>query len=147
MKLFCIVTCFVFGNSHPIVTSGSRVSRAPPHHFSPTFLNLHGTKCKRVIRRNRNLYFQPYSDIIRTEFEDSTVITVAHRLNTVLHSDKIMVMENGRVVEFDHPKILLEVLLKIYVFFFQTIFRMKARYSGKWFMNRKIKMIFSNKLV
>ena len=30
------------GNSHPILTRGSRVSRAPPHHTLPAFLNLHG---------------------------------------------------------------------------------------------------------
>ena len=32
------------GNIHPIVTRGSRVSRAPPHHSIPAFLNLHGRK-------------------------------------------------------------------------------------------------------
>ena len=31
-----------FDSSHPIVTRGSRVSRAPPHHTLPTFLNLNG---------------------------------------------------------------------------------------------------------
>ena len=31
-------------NSHPNVTRGSRVSRAPPHHTLPAFLNLHGTR-------------------------------------------------------------------------------------------------------
>ena len=31
---------FSFGNSHPIVTRGSWVSRAPPHHTFPAFLNL-----------------------------------------------------------------------------------------------------------
>ena len=35
---------FPFGKSHPTVTRGSRVSRAPPHHILPAFLNLHGTK-------------------------------------------------------------------------------------------------------
>ena len=30
-------------SSHPIVTRGSRVSSAPPHHNLPTFLNLHFT--------------------------------------------------------------------------------------------------------
>ena len=38
------------GNSHPIVTRGSRVSRAPLHHTLrgglPAFQNLHGTKIK-----------------------------------------------------------------------------------------------------
>ena len=34
---------FLTGNSHPIVTRGSRVSRAPPHHTLPTFKNLNAT--------------------------------------------------------------------------------------------------------
>ena len=32
------------GNSHPIVTRGSRVSRAPPHHTLSAFLNVYGSK-------------------------------------------------------------------------------------------------------
>ena len=32
-----------FERSHPIVTWGSRVSRAPPYHFLPAFLNLNGS--------------------------------------------------------------------------------------------------------
>ena len=35
---------FSFGNSRPIVTRGFRVSRAPPHHTSPAFLNLQGRR-------------------------------------------------------------------------------------------------------
>ena len=31
------------GNSHPIVTPGSHVSRAPPQHALPAFLNLYST--------------------------------------------------------------------------------------------------------
>ena len=38
------------------------------------------------------------------EFKDSTVITVAHRLNTVIKSDKILVMGFGKVIEFDTPE-------------------------------------------
>lgn len=41
--------------------------------------------------------------LIRQEFKDVTVITVAHRLNTILHSDKIAVMGEGTVLEFDTP--------------------------------------------
>ena len=42
------------------------------------------------------------------EFKDSTVITVAHRLNTVIKSDKILVMGFGKVIEFDSPQRLMD---------------------------------------
>ncbi|CAH4030899.1 unnamed protein product [Pieris brassicae] len=45
---------------------------------------------------------------IRDHFKACTVITVAHRLNTVVDSDKILVLDAGRVMEFDHPHILLQ---------------------------------------
>ena len=44
--------------------------------------------------------------VIRTEFVNSTVITIAHRLDTVLDADRIMVLDAGRIVELDSPKAL-----------------------------------------
>ena len=44
---------------------------------------------------------------IREAFADSTIITVAHRLNTVIDFDKILVMDEGRVAEYDAPAALL----------------------------------------
>ncbi|CAG7784814.1 unnamed protein product [Allacma fusca] len=44
---------------------------------------------------------------IRTEFKHSTVITIAHRLNNIMDSDRILVIEAGEIAEFDSPANLL----------------------------------------
>lgn len=54
-------------------------------------------KTERIIQR-----------LIHDEFKDSTVLTIAHRLNTIINSDKVLVMSDGRAVEFDAPQTLLK---------------------------------------
>ncbi|XP_018575091.1 multidrug resistance-associated protein 4-like [Anoplophora glabripennis] len=45
---------------------------------------------------------------IRRKFANCTVLTVAHRLNTIMDSDKVLVMDSGTMIEFDHPHVLLQ---------------------------------------
>ena len=46
-------------------------------------------------------------ETIRKKFAECTVITVAHRLDTIIHSDKIVVLKEGEVVEQGAPSALL----------------------------------------
>ncbi|KAJ0970835.1 hypothetical protein J5N97_018794 [Dioscorea zingiberensis] len=47
-------------------------------------------------------------ETIRKEFKDCTVVTIAHRIHTVIDSDLILVLSEGRVLEYDTPARLLE---------------------------------------
>ncbi|XP_030917416.1 canalicular multispecific organic anion transporter 1 [Geospiza fortis] len=58
---------------------------------------------------------------IRSAFADCTVLTIAHRLHTIMDSNRVMVLHAGQIVEFDSPE---ELLMK------QGIFSAMAKDAG-----------------
>lgn len=85
-----------------------------------------------IVRRNKILILDeatanvdPQTDAliqttIRKKFSECTVLTIAHRLHTVMDSDKVLVMDAGQMVEFDHPHVLLQNKGVLYGMVLQT---------------------------
>uniref|UniRef100_A0A3B4AQ54 Uncharacterized protein n=1 Tax=Periophthalmus magnuspinnatus TaxID=409849 RepID=A0A3B4AQ54_9GOBI len=73
-----------------------------------------------VLRKNRILVIDeatanvdPRTDeliqqTIREKFKECTVLTIAHRLNTIIDSDRILVLDAGRISAYDEPYALLQ---------------------------------------
>ena len=59
--------------------------------------------CRSVDAKTEELMLR----IINEDLKDRTIIAVAHNLNTILDFDKIALLREGRLVEFDSPKELL----------------------------------------
>ncbi|PHH65591.1 hypothetical protein CDD81_2026 [Ophiocordyceps australis] len=64
-------------------------------------------------------------ELIRTWFKDWTIITVAHKLESIRQFDKIVVLDAGQVVEYDSP----QVLLADPSSFFKKLYE---KYSARW---------------
>ncbi|KAL7747342.1 Transporter of the ATP-binding cassette (ABC) [Sorochytrium milnesiophthora] len=63
-------------------------------------------------------------ETIRSEFADSTILCIAHRLRTVIDFDRVLVLDHGEVKEFDAPHRLLQRE--------QSIFRNMCTESGEF---------------
>ncbi|KAL6455854.1 hypothetical protein MHYP_G00357050 [Metynnis hypsauchen] len=73
-----------------------------------------------ILRKNRILIIDeatanvdPKTDeliqkTIREKFQECTVLTIAHRLNTIIDSDRILVLDAGRIHDYDEPHVLLQ---------------------------------------
>ncbi|XP_038855152.1 ATP-binding cassette sub-family C member 8-like [Salvelinus namaycush] len=46
--------------------------------------------------------------VVMTAFADRTVVTIAHRVHTILNADLVIVMKRGIILEYDRPQALLE---------------------------------------
>ena len=69
--------------------------------------------------------------LIKNEFKETIVITIAHRLNTIIQYDRILVLENGYLKEFDTP---LSLLKKGTSLFANLIKEYGKAYESKMFM-------------
>jgi ABC-type multidrug transport system fused ATPase/permease subunit len=49
---------------------------------------------------------QIIQNAINVLLHGSTIITIAHRIKTIIHYDKILVMRDGEIVEYDSPDVL-----------------------------------------
>ncbi|KAM4018780.1 ATP-binding cassette sub-family C member 8-like [Anomaloglossus baeobatrachus] len=46
--------------------------------------------------------------VVMTAFQERTVVTIAHRVHTILNADLVIVMKRGAIMEYDKPEVLLE---------------------------------------
>ncbi len=72
--------------------------------------------CRAVLRKNKIVIMdeatanidvvteQKILKLIEEEFFDATVLTIAHRLNTIIESDMVAVLSDGKLIEFDKPE-------------------------------------------
>jgi ABC-type multidrug transport system fused ATPase/permease subunit len=72
---------------------------------------------------------------IREELQGTIVLTIAHRLNTVLDYDRVLVLGDGKVIEFDAPGALLKNQ--------GGVFRTMCRASSDWpKMKERVRVTF-----
>lgn len=72
--------------------------------------------CRAILRKNKIVILdeatanidvvteKKIQELINLEFKESTVITIAHRLNTIIKSNFVLVLSRGTLVEYDSPK-------------------------------------------
>ena len=97
--------------SHTISENGSNLSIGEKQLICITRAILRKSKIVILDEATASIDFK-HEEIVQKAIDQllktSTLISIAHRIKTVLNSDKILVLENGEVKEFDNPNVLLK---------------------------------------
>lgn len=76
--------------------------------------------CRAILRKNKIVILdeatasidivteKKIQELIKEAFKDCTMLVVAHRLQTIIESDKVLVLDKGQTAEFDAPGELLK---------------------------------------
>ena len=100
-----------FKLSHTISENGSNLSIGEKQLICITRAILRKSKIVILDEATASIDFK-HEEIVQKAIDqllkNSTLISIAHRIKTVLNSDKILVLENGEVKEFDKPDVLLK---------------------------------------
>lgn len=95
---------------HELIESGNNISVGERQLLCLARVLLEKRKIVILDEATANVDFKTdrlIQEVIRTKFKDTTVISIAHRLDTIVDCDRVMVLDEGRVIEFDRPSSLL----------------------------------------
>lgn len=100
--------------SDRIVTAAARrphtiIHRPPPHGRNPPPHRMRATPHAQTPQNALPATISHPNSHPCREFSDRTIIAVAHRLLTIIGSDRVLVLDQGRAAEYDSPKALLDI--------------------------------------
>ncbi|RHZ61323.1 putative ABC bile acid transporter [Aspergillus thermomutatus] len=89
----------------PVSESGSNLSQGQRQLLCLARALLKNPKVLMMDEATASIDYNTDSKIQETlrELRESTIITIAHRLQTIIDYDKVLVLDHGRVIEYDHP--------------------------------------------